>query len=303
MPHKPRVHLERPDKLVRLHVAEPSPLGLFGLAVGCQLLMAIDFEWSEGKEMLIPYLMFLPALLQLIAGIADFMRHNIFGATAFTGYAMFWFGLATVYILEMYNLDPDKAKANLGKPPRQHTGIVAIGYLIFSVILTVLSLALNRILLVVLIGIDFAFFFLTMHIFEEWTGKLVGVALVLVWLASFYGFFAILLLKMAGGEILPIGRPLIRLQDYIITDYSRTQATITTPRGSHPKTVLRQSSSASSLGQPETEQGLLLDAEEDEDQLDIHVVEVQVDEGASAGRTVGTATEPKRRKTAEVELE
>ena len=44
-----------PDSLVRLHIAEPAPLGLFGLAMGCLLLMFVDFELTHGQLMLIPW--------------------------------------------------------------------------------------------------------------------------------------------------------------------------------------------------------------------------------------------------------
>ena len=84
-----RVEKERPSKLVRLHVAEPAPIGLFGLAMGCLLLMFVDFGYTSGQLMLIPWIFLLPATLQLIAGIFDFLRHNIFGGTAFIGYAFF----------------------------------------------------------------------------------------------------------------------------------------------------------------------------------------------------------------------
>eukprot|EP01083_Nonionella_stella_P240749 841346_1 len=226
MPNK-RLHVERPDELVRLHVAEPAPLGLFGLAIGCLLLMCVDFGFTHGQLMLIPWIFLLPAGLQLIAGIIDFLRHNVFGGTAFIGYSVFWFGLSSVYFLEIEYKYHQDAQDILPSDPiiRQHTMIVCIGYLIFSIILSVVSLGINRILLSILLSIDFAFLVLILHSFmhDKIPAYIVGVALFFVFVTSFYGFIAILLLKVAGGEVLPIGRPLIKWVDYVITDPGRSR--------------------------------------------------------------------------------
>ena len=160
-----RIIPERPDQLIRLHVAEPSPLGLFGLALGCLLLFCVDFDATEGTLLTIPWIFYLPGLCQLIAGIADFTRHNIFGATAFTGYGIFWFGLGTSIIIEEW-IGKDN-KNRFPNPTRQHTGVMCIGYLIFTIVLTITSLGINKMLFIDLIFIDFAYFFLMLHIFED----------------------------------------------------------------------------------------------------------------------------------------
>mmetsp|Transcript_6378 Transcript_6378/g.7943 ORF Transcript_6378/g.7943 Transcript_6378/m.7943 type:complete len:266 (+) Transcript_6378:73-870(+) len=221
---------ERPDDLVRLHVADPSPLGLFGLAMGCLLLFCVDFKATKGALMMIPWILYLPALLQGIAGFFDYIRHNIFGATAFMGYAFFWFGLGTTMILEQFQGNNEDIVPH---PVRQHTGIMAIGYLIFSILLTILSLGTNRVLLGVLISIDYSFLMLILHIFIELNAIALGIGLVFVMLFSLYGFTAVLLLKMAGGEVLPLGKPLIIWSKYIIHD--KTKSVIVRPHKMSPK--------------------------------------------------------------------
>ena len=85
---------ERPDTLTRIHIADPTPIGLFGLAVGCIVLFLVDFEATKGSYMTMPWLFFMPGCLQLFAGFVDLLRHNIFGATAFIVYGVFWMALA-----------------------------------------------------------------------------------------------------------------------------------------------------------------------------------------------------------------
>eukprot|EP01083_Nonionella_stella_P017337 48481_1 len=218
-----RIHKERPDQLIRLHVAEPAPLGLFGLGMGCLILMFVDFEVTSGKLMLIPWIFLLPASLQFIAGIFDFMRHNVFGGTAFLGYSMVWYGLSAVYFLEiqyMYHPAKDILLPEDPLPSRQHFAIICIGYLIFSVMLTIVSCGINRILFFILASIDFTFLVLAIHIFEpeHCPSWIVGIGLLCVFLTSMYGFLAILILKVAGGEVFPIGAPFCKLMNHVIDD-------------------------------------------------------------------------------------
>jgi len=208
------LQVERPDKLIRLHLSEPSPLGLFGLAVGSLLLLCYNFTWTKGELLMVTWIYYLPAFLQLVAGIVDFFRHNIFGATAFTGYSTFWFGLASIFS----SLSGEISATQLPKPALQHTGVVCVAYFIFSIALTIISLGLNRTLLTILFFIDFAFFFLALHIFAETPSQLVSGFLIPVVLSCFYGFVAILLNKLAGGEVLPLGAPLINWSNFIYDD-------------------------------------------------------------------------------------
>ena len=209
------------NKIVNINLAEPSPLGLFGLALGCLLLIMVDFEATSGDALLIPWLILLPGLLQFIAGVIDVVRNNIFGATAFIGYSFLWIGLGITKIMMEY-CDKD----TLPKPHIQHFGIVCVGYLIFSIVLCILSLGTNKTFLTILIFIIFAIFFLILHIFIDVQNVVVGIFLLGVCIASFYGFFAIFLAKMAGGEVLPLGKPLIDWKQYVKKDDEKEELVI-----------------------------------------------------------------------------
>ena len=70
----------------RPSAAEPAVLGLTGLAVAALVLAAGDLGLASGtaKALMIPWTLLLGATAQLIAGLIDFRRNNMFGATAFT---------------------------------------------------------------------------------------------------------------------------------------------------------------------------------------------------------------------------
>ena len=180
-------------------VCEPAALGLFGLAVAALVLAAADLMWSSSdKALMIPWTIFMGATAQFIAGIMDFKRNNIFGATAFTTYAMLWYAISLTLLLNIYT----DASMDL-----DHYAFGLIGFLIFSLILTVASAMTNKVLFAILIFIDLAFLTLIPHILWDWATEPVGVSLLGVAFFSFYGAAAVLINTMAGQPVLPMGSP------------------------------------------------------------------------------------------------
>ena len=79
----------------------------------------------------------------------------------------------------------------------------------FSLILTVAATMTNTVLFVVLIGIDFAIFFLVGQLLGGWPTEPVGVSLLAVSASSFYGAGAVLINRMAGKTVVPVGKRLL----------------------------------------------------------------------------------------------
>lgn len=82
--------------------ADPSPLGLGGFAL-------TTFVLSIGNAQLIPLAakpaflglaFFYGGLAQLLAGMQEYKKNNVFGATAFSTYGAFWLSLATLTVFE-----------------------------------------------------------------------------------------------------------------------------------------------------------------------------------------------------------
>jgi succinate-acetate transporter protein len=73
--------------------AEPTPLGLLGLAIGCAALVPVAFGWSVTPAALHTAAWF--CLLfggggQMLAGLMSFANKNLLGGTLFTTFAFNW---------------------------------------------------------------------------------------------------------------------------------------------------------------------------------------------------------------------
>ena len=146
---------------------------------------------------MIPWTLFLGATAQLIAGIMDFKRNNIFGATTFTTYSFFRYSVSfTLIITIFFNINFDLT----------HYAYGLIGFFIFSIILTIASLMTNKTFFIILIFIDLAIITLVSNILIKSPAELVGVSLIIVSIFSFYGAMGILINNMTGKNIIQLGK-------------------------------------------------------------------------------------------------
>ena len=186
-----------------LSVAEPAALGLIGLAVAALVLASADLQLVSNvpsKSLMIPWILFFGATAQLIAGVMEFKRNNIFGATVFSVYAM------TMYSIALTLFITNSTAVNQGNLAHYAYGL--IGILVFSLIATIASLMTNKVLFCILIAVDLAVALLIPHYLYEMSAQPAGVFLLLTSVLSFYAAAAILLNSMAGKTILPVGKPL-----------------------------------------------------------------------------------------------
>lgn len=199
MTEKNTIKSETIVKALPISTADPAPLGLIGLAVAALVLASTDLGLasSTAKSLMIPWVLFLGATAQLIAGIMDFKRNNIFGATAFTTYSFLWYSVSlTLYITIFTDVKFDMT----------HYAYGLIGFLIFSIILTAASAMTNKMLFATLVSIDLAIPVLVLHVLYGTSAELVGVFLLCVSALAFYGAAGILLNTMAGKTVLPLGK-------------------------------------------------------------------------------------------------
>ena len=90
-------------------VPNPAPLGLFAFGLTTALLqvkhthLAGDTEEAaKGTENITwGFALWYGGLLQVIAGIAEIKRNNVFGFTAFTSYGGFWLSIGTAHIVAL----------------------------------------------------------------------------------------------------------------------------------------------------------------------------------------------------------
>jgi len=81
-------------------IGNPGALGLFSFAGTTFLLSLINVQTRGVKEpnVVVGMAIFVGGLAQLLAGMWEFPRGNVFGATAFTSYGAFWMSYATILI-------------------------------------------------------------------------------------------------------------------------------------------------------------------------------------------------------------
>ena len=75
--------------ITQTNYANPSALGLFGLAIVTLVAASQKLGITTGTSLIIPWALFLGASAQLYASIIDMKIKNTFGGTAFGAYAFF----------------------------------------------------------------------------------------------------------------------------------------------------------------------------------------------------------------------
>ena len=181
------------EKVVnKLSVANPTGLGLFGLAIVTFVASSQKLGITTGLSYVIVYAMFLGATAQLVASIFDFFHENIWGATVFGAYAFFWYAIATCWLMNMGALGPALQKAVDVK----QIGFAFLGYLIFSLFMTIGAMEVNKVIFADMVVIDILLAALTLNAFgvaKEFTGLVGGIAELITALISFYAASAVVL--------------------------------------------------------------------------------------------------------------
>ena len=193
---------------IKIEVADPTPLGLFGLAMVTLVAASQKLGLTEGLSLVIPWAIFLGGIAQLMACVYDFKHNNLFGATAFGAYGLFWIAVAMSWLIKMGAFGATLAAA---VDPAQ-LGVAFVGYLIFSLFLTVASFKTNKALIAILLLIDVLFIALAMNSFgqgETWHA-IAAWSELLISLIGFYACGANLLNKMYGRIMLPLGKPIMQ---------------------------------------------------------------------------------------------
>lgn len=191
---------------VKVTTADPSAIGLFGLAMVTLVASSQKLEITTGFSYIIPWALFLGAFAQLYASLGDSKRNNVFGATAFAGYAFFWMGVATSWLMKL-GFFGASVKADID--PHQ-LGFAFLGYLIFTLFMTIGAMETNKNLFIIFVLIDFLFIGLTLTTFgimTEATHKLAAYSELFIAIFSFYGSGAAVLNNHFGRVFLPIGKP------------------------------------------------------------------------------------------------
>ena len=192
---------------VKILAADPSAIGLFGLAMVTLVASSQKLGLTEGTALIIPWAIFLGAFAQLYASLKDSKLGNTFGATAFGGYAFFWFGVGMTWMIQNGVFGEGMQAA----ADKNQLGVAFLGYLIFTLYMTYGAAGTHKVLFCIFVLIDLLFLGLVLstlaHI--ELGHWLAAFAELFISLFSFYGSAASVLNTHYGKTVLPVGKALI----------------------------------------------------------------------------------------------
>ena len=189
----------------RERFAEPSPLGLIGLAIGCAALVPVAFGVAltpSALETAAVFCLLFGGGCQLVAGLLSLANHNLYGGTLFTAFAFNWALNAWVLHGLAAGRVPDGAVMLA----------VDVCMLAVFVVLTYGFGFYSTLLFAFLADIDLLFAFRVAgavsspHLFAIPVALLtVGLGAISLWLA-----FAMLVNPTAGRSVFPLAGPLFR---------------------------------------------------------------------------------------------
>ena len=187
-------------------VANPTGLGLFGLAMVTLVAASQKLGITTGLSIVIVYAVLLGATAQLMASIYDFKHNNIWGATVFGAYGFFWYAVAGVWLVKMGVFGPIMAAAFDIK----QLGFGFLGYLIFSVLMTIGAMEVNKVIFIIMVLIDVLLAALTLncfgiaehesHVIAAWTEMAIS-------LITFYACGAVVLNTHFKKPVMKMGKP------------------------------------------------------------------------------------------------
>ena len=124
-------------------IADPDPLGVFGFAFATFLANLSALGVYSFNAMWLGTMFFLGGLAQFIAGLQDYKRNNLFGATMFTFFGLGWMGNAIATWLVTLKIVPETDAIS--------QGWCCLLWAVFVGAMTGVSLKLNKVLTVTLV--------------------------------------------------------------------------------------------------------------------------------------------------------
>jgi succinate-acetate transporter protein len=184
-------------------IADPAPLGLAAFALTTFLLSAKNAGWTHGTDAWLAYAFGYGGLVQLLAGMWEFRRGNVFGATAFSTYGGFWIGLG------LYAQFVAGKATNAGQV-RNDEAWILLAFAIFNTYMLLWSSQVNEAVMAVFLTLEITEIVLFVGNFSGSSGtvKLGGYLGVLTALAAWYASAAGVINGMLGRPMLFVGRPL-----------------------------------------------------------------------------------------------
>ena len=185
-------------------LGNPGPLGLGAFAMTTFILSVFNtgaFMDPRAERAVLPLALFYGGVAQFIAGLYEYSLHNTFGATAFCSYGAFWCMFAGWAGLVA------PALAASGVSTAHPTGLLLLGWLIFTVYMTVAAVRVSVVVGTVFTTLTLAFALLTAGALgasptATAAGGWVGIICAF---SAWYGSAAVVINSSWGYTVLPVG--------------------------------------------------------------------------------------------------
>lgn len=189
--------------------ADPTAFGVLGLALVCFVASSAKLGFTNPKAtaLIVVWAALLGGIVQIMAANIDFKKGNVFGGTVLGAYGFFWVGMA----FSMGTMNGMLGAGMQAASDPKMLGVVYVGYLIFSLFITVASFEVNLPFIIMLVLIDVLFFSLAAVAFKMGDvvmfAQLAGWSEFIISLVGFYAVGAIFFKNFYGREVLPLGKP------------------------------------------------------------------------------------------------
>jgi len=178
--------------------ANPAPLGLMGFGMTTVLLNLHNAGIFELGSMILAMGIFYGGIAQIIAGIMEWKKGNTFGTTAFTSYGLFWLSLVALIVM------PKMGLTVAPENPAMVAYLLMWG--IFTAVLFIGTLKLNRALQFVFASLTILFFLLALGDFTNSVSikHIAGYEGIICGFSAIYAALAQVLNEVYGKTVLPL---------------------------------------------------------------------------------------------------
>jgi succinate-acetate transporter protein len=195
-------------KQIKITVADPTTLGLFGLAIVTLVASSQKLGITDGLSLVLPWALFLGGVAQIIASIFDFKHDNLFGSTAFAAYGLFWIGVGMSWLINLGCFGETLANA----ADTKQLGFVFLGYLILTTVFLISSVKMSKAMFFLLLLIVVLFLSLALEAFRcgQFWHTIAAYSELSISLLTFYVLAAKYLNSAFGKVVLRTGKPFMQ---------------------------------------------------------------------------------------------
>jgi hypothetical protein len=186
-------------EIIRDTTANPAPLGLMGFGLTTILLNLHNAGVIPIGSAILAMGLLAGGFAQIIAGIMEWKKKNTFGTVAFTSYGFFWISLVALIVMPRFGI-ADAA---------DRSGMAAYLFVwgLFTVVMFVATLKMNRAVMLVFFALTILFFLLAL---ADATGsatltRVAGYEGIVCGFGAIYIGAAQILNEVYGRTVLPLG--------------------------------------------------------------------------------------------------